>query len=304
MRIAVSGATSMIGAAIVNRLLLQGHEVIAIVRKSCKKLDTLNTSDNLTLVSCDMCDYRAINGMINGKIDVAITTAWNGTRGADRNNQKLQQTNLQYSIDFLKEMIRLGCKKFFTAGSQAEYGLWTRQEKLSEDVLPNPNTEYGRYKLQFYEYAKAYCVEHGCTLVEPRFFSLYGPNDFTGTMVMSTLKKMIANKACELTECVQLWDFLYIDDAIDALCMLIASEKAAGIYNFGSGRSAPLKEYIETMMEVTQSKSELHYGAVPYPKTGIVNVNPNIDRLTELGWIPKVTFIEGMKIMINKMCGK
>lgn len=70
---------------------------------------------------------------------------------------------------------------------------------------------------------------------------------------------------------------------------------ASDIYNFGSGYSAPLKEYINIMMEVTQSKSELRYGAVSYPATGIVNVNPNIDRLLETGWVPKIQFSDGIR---------
>lgn len=299
MRIVVSGATSMIGSALVNQLLARGYEVIAVVRKNCKKLSSLHTDDSLTVIQCDMDGYKMIDTMIAGEIDMAVATAWNGTRGAERNNRELQQTNLQHSIDFLQAMLRLGCKRFFTAGSQAEYGLWTKKEKLTENVKPQPNTEYGKYKLEFYEYAKDYCKEHGCTLVEPRFFSLYGPADYAGTLVMSTLKKMIANEACDLTECIQIWDFLYIDDAIDAFCKLIESEDAEGIYNFGSGNSAPLKDYIEIMMAVTKSKSELHYGAVAYPETGMVNVNPCVDRLFKLGWSAKIDFETGIRKILR-----
>lgn len=80
-----------------------------------------------------MCDYRTLDILIDGKVDVAVATAWNGTRGKDRSNQKLQKTNLQYNVDFLQAMIHLECNKFITAGSQAEYGLWTKQEKLTEE---------------------------------------------------------------------------------------------------------------------------------------------------------------------------
>ena len=295
MRIVISGATSMIGAALVNRLIGQGNEVIAVVRKDCKKLDNLNMNSRLTILNCDMCNYQHLNELINDNIDVAVAMAWNGTRGEQRNCRELQQDNLKYNINFLQSVLQLGCKKFLTAGSQAEYGLWTQKEKLKEDIEPHPNTEYGKYKLEFYKYAKTYCEEHNCTLIEPRFFSLYGPNDFYGTLIMSILKKMLNNEPCDLTECIQLWDFLYIDDAIDALCRLIEMRDASDIYNFGSGYSAPLKEYINIMMEVTQSKSELRYGAVSYPATGIVNVNPNIDRLLETGWVPKIQFSDGIR---------
>ena len=289
----------MIGAALANQLTAKGHEVIAIVRENCTKLSSLDVCENLSVVKCNMCNYSSIDTMIKGKIDIAVSIAWNGTRGAERNCLELQQKNLKYSIDFLQAMISLGCKKFFTAGSQAEYGLWTNNEKLTEDVKPQPNTEYGKHKLAFYKYAKDYCREHNCRLVEPRFFSLYGAKDYPGTLVISTLKKMMANEPCDLTECTQIWDFLYIDDAINALCKLIETEKSEGIYNFGSGYSAPLKNYIEIIMKVTGSKSELHYGAVSYPATGIVNVNPDVSKLMNIGWNAKVSFQEGIKIILT-----
>lgn len=295
MRIVISGATSMIGAALTNRLLENNHEIIAVVRPNSKKIVVLKRSPNLSIVECNMEDYSELNNLIQGKVDVAISTAWNGTRGTDRNNEELQIENYKNSISFLEAMIAKGCTRFLTAGSQAEYGLWTKSEKLTEEEIPNPNTQYGVYKLKFYEYAKEYCRSRGCKLIEPRFFSLYGPKDYEGTLVISTLNKMLENKPCELTECIQLWDFLYIDDAIDGLVKLVEDDVPEGIYNFGSGYSASLKEFVEQMKKITNSNSELRYGAIPYPSTGIVNVNPEVKKLMKCGWIPKIEFKEGIK---------
>lgn len=301
MRIVISGATSMIGAALANKLLDNNHEVIAVVRKNTKKTDTLIKSPNLSIVECNMEDYSELNNLIQGKVDVAVSTAWNGTRGADRNNKELQEENYKNSVSFLKVMLSKGCQKFLTAGSQAEYGLWTRKEKLKEDASPDPNTEYGKYKLRFYEYAKDYCKANGCMLIEPRFFSLYGPKDYEGTLVISTLKKMLENKPCELTECIQLWDFLYIDDAIAGLIKLIEDNVEEGVYNFGSGYSAPLKVFIEEMKKITNTNSELRYGIIPYPTTGIVNVNPDVGKLMSCGWAPKMSFDDGIKLICKYM---
>lgn len=298
MRIVISGATSMIGAALTNKLLENNHEVIAVVRPNSKKTKALDNNPKLSIVECNMEDYADLNNLIKGKVDVAVSTAWNGTRGAYRNNKELQEENYKNSISFLRAMLSKGCLKFLTAGSQAEYGLWTKKEKLKEDVVPNPNTEYGKYKLNFYQYAKDCCSDNGCKLIEPRFFSLYGPKDYEGTLVISTLEKMLKNEPCELTECIQLWDFLYIDDAIDGLVKLVEDDVPEGIYNFGSGYSAPLKEFIEEMKEITNSDSELRYGFIPYPATGIVDVNPDVSKLMKCGWEYKTSFQKGvMKIV-------
>ena len=80
MRIAISGATSMIGSALTNKLLENNHEVIAVVRPNSKKTDVLNKSPNLFIVECNMEDYSELNNLIQGKVDVAISTAWNGIK--------------------------------------------------------------------------------------------------------------------------------------------------------------------------------------------------------------------------------
>ena len=291
----------MIGSALTNKLLENNHEVIAVVRSNSKKIVVLNKSPNLSIVECNMEDYSELNNLIQGKVDVAISTAWNGTRGADRNDEELQIENYKNSISFLEAAISKECKKFLTAGSQAEYGLWTKSKKLTEEEIPHPNTQYGVYKLKFYEYTKEYCRSRECKLIEPRFFSLYGPKDYEGTLVISTLKKMLENKPCELTECIQLWDFLYIDDAIDGLVKLVEDDVPEGIYNFGSGYSAPLKEFVEQMKEITNSDSELRYGVIPYPATGIVNVNPDVSKLINCGWKQEVSFQKGVMKIVSHL---
>ena len=109
---------------------------------------------------------------------------------------------------------------------------------------------------------------------------------------------MLENKPCELTECIHLWDFLYIDDAIEGLVKLVEDDVPEGIYNFGSGYSAPLKEFVEQVKEITNSDSELRYGTIPYPATGIANVNPEVEKLKKCGWKYVTSFQEGvMKIV-------
>lgn len=187
-----------------------------------------------------------------------------------------------------------GCQTIMTAGSQAEYGPTTKIEKIKETDPCNPNTEYGKAKLKLYRDAVQMCAS-GIRLIEPRFFSLYGPYDSQETMIISMIRNMMQDKPCMLTECIQKWDFLYIDDAIEALYGLICYENAEGVYNFGSGTSYELKKYVETMHRITNSKSVLEYGAVPYPETGIVHTNPSVERLqNEINWKPKTSFEEGI----------
>lgn len=297
-KIIVTGATSFIGKQLIKYLLEKKYKVYAIVRTNSDKLEFLPKSADLISISLDMENYHNLSLKIHEQCDVFYSLAWNGTRGQERNDFEMQQKNYEYSMNSIEEAAKLGCKIIISAGSQAEYG--NINGKINEISSCNPNTEYGRFKLKFYDEAFDFCKKKGIRFKEPRFFSLYGVDDYDGTMIISILKNMLANIKCELTECVQLWDFLYISDAIKGLVYLIEKECSDGIYNFGSGDTRELKTFIMEMYEITQSKSELLFGKIPYPSTGMVSIYPSIEKLqSETGWKPNVTFQEGIKRVIN-----
>jgi len=204
----------------------------------------------------------------------------------------MQQQNYFHSMAAVHSALRIGVSSIITAGSGAEYG--PHYDPITEDTPCIPNTEYGKQKLKFFYDASDLCNSKNIKLKEPRFFSLYGPGDFKDTMIISILINMLKNEDCLLTECVQLWDYLYIDDAIRGLIKLIETN-VEGVFNFGSGIAKPLKEYVEEMHRITNSKSRLLFGAVPYPTTGMINLQPVVDKLmNETGWQPQISFREGI----------
>ena len=56
------------------------------------------------------------------------------------------------------------------------------------------------------------------------------------------------------------------------------------------------------MAEITKTESELHFGAVPYPETGMVSIWPDISRMkSELGWKPQVPFKTGIEQILEDL---
>lgn len=298
-RAIITAANSFIGRRLCRALTEDGCFVYAVVRSSFVDEDMFRGCENLSVIRCDMEEYSLLHEKIEAPCDMGIALAWDGTRGKERDDRPRQESNYRNSIDCLHSFIKKGCRTVMTAGSQAEYGPRKTAEKVHETDECSPNTEYGRSKLRFYTEAAEICQPSNVRLIEPRFFSLYGPDDSEKTMVVSTIRKMLQNAPCELTRCVQMWDFLYIDDAIDGLMGLIRNGNADGVYNFGSGVSRQLKDYIEMMRCITGSSSQLLYGAVGYPDTGMVHTNPSVSRLCgATGWRPKVSFEEGIRRVI------
>lgn len=299
-RVLITGANSFIGLRLCRKMAEEGWYIYAVVRENFKKRELFAGIDNLKVLYCDMESYSHIDKKFHiEELECAVLLSWNGTRGNARNDKQLQQTNVENTKEIVRRLISIGCKTIVTSGSQAEYGTNPTDKKVTEDFVCRPNTEYGKAKLELYEYLSALCKTAKVRLLEPRFFSLYGENDFEGTMIISILRNMLSGEECNLTECRQIWDFMYVDDAIAALYMLIENSEVEGVFNFGSGEAKPLREYVYIMRELTQSTSKINYGAVPYPKTGMVHTNPSIEKLRKFtGYTIQTKFEEGIKKII------
>lgn len=295
MKVIITGATSFIGRNLARRAIEKGWETLLVVRPGH---DLCGFPADVRVIPLCMEDYGQL-GKLSGPSDCFVHLAWSGTRGALRMDKTLQEKNLKYSLAGLRSVLAAGCGRVVLAGSQAEYGPHTDQ--ITEETRCRPNTEYGKYKLALYERAIELCREAGAAIKESRFFSLYGPGDDPGTMVMSTLDKMQRGVPCQLTQGIQMWDFLHINDAVDGVSRLCEADCADGVYNFGSGDVRQLRSYIEEMAIVTQTKSELQFGVIPYPETGMVSIWPDISKLKrELQWEPRVTFGEGICSILNE----
>lgn len=300
MKAIITGATGFVGRWLVKALKENGHECTVVVRPEQRgKIIKEELFSDTNVICLDMEEYEGLDYFIDGT-DWMINLAWAGSRGTDRMDSVMQRNNYLCTMKAIECVANVGCKCIVTAGSQAEYG--HIDGRISEETVPYPNTEYGKYKLKLYEDASSFCQKLGIRFIEPRYFSLYGPQDTDLTMIVSMLKKMISGEKCDLTESVQKWDFLYIEDAMEALLMLLLSESASGVFNFASGDCRELKSFIEDMRSVTKSTSQLCYGTVPYPPTGMVSIEPDITKLKNtVDWRAKTTFREGIEKVVESL---
>lgn len=303
MKVLITGANCFIGKRLLMKLSMAGVESVSVIRHKSPLKEELDNLMNTSVLECSMEEYSTLDKHVLG-IDAAVLLAWNGTRGSLRMDSSLQKANYEYNMKAIQSLIHAGCKTIITAGSQAEYGFY--EGLISEDYECHPNTEYGKYKLKLYEDARATCEMCGVKLIEPRYFSLYGPNDYKDTLIMSLIRKMLKSEPCDLTECIQKWDYLYIDDAVDALYRLIVNDCEGGVYNVGSGDTRDLKEYVLEVKRILRSDSVLNFGAIPYPETGMVSICPDVCKLMDsISWKPQVTFEDGIrKIACSEMGGR
>jgi nucleoside-diphosphate-sugar epimerase len=296
----VTGATGAVGIALIEELLKQGIEVLAIVNPNSNRINRIPEDENLEILECGLEELDRLfltSKEIEPAYDAFFHLAWSGTIGDGRNDMFLQNRNIKYTLDAVALAKRLSCKVFLGAGSQAEYG--RVEEKISSKTPTNPENGYGIAKLCAGQMSRMECEKLGIRHIWVRILSVYGPGDGEATMIISGIRRMLRGEEPEFSNGEQLWDYLYCADAGRALYLAAEKGKDKSIYPIGSGKVRPLSEYIELMekeVKVTKADARALIGALPYRDKQVMYLCADIDDLTkDTGFVPEVSFEDGIR---------
>jgi nucleoside-diphosphate-sugar epimerase len=297
-KILLTGATSMIGAAILNECAIREIEAVAVIRRDSDRRKRIPDSKFIKVVECGLEEIEKLPSISGDGFDAFYHLAWADTDKNGRNDTIKQNRNIEYTLQAVKAAQTIGCGIFVGAGSQAEYGRVSKP--ISEDSSPEPETAYGAAKLSAGKLSAELCNQIGIKHVWTRIFSVYGPNDSTATMLMYCIVKLQKKEKPLLTKCEQIWDYLYCSDAARAL--LAAGEKGrdGSVYNIGSGICRPLIEYVKILWDEANPSIELGIGEIKYGPGQIMHLCADITRIKEdTGFIPAVNFEQGIKETIK-----
>ena len=290
----ITGATGMIGVTLANYLLHKGVEVLVIIREHSPRRHQLPTHKNLTIIECNIDNYKDLTNKIEGTYDAMYHLAWAGTFGDSRNDTAIQTKNIEYTLDAVNLAEKLKCRVFLFAGSQAEYG--RVEEKLNGSVKTFPENGYGVAKLCAGSLSRISCEQKKIRHIWTRILSIYGPYDGKNTMVMSTIYKLLNNQVPQLTKGEQQWDYLYSKDAVRALYLASVKGIHGKIYCIGSGNTRFLYEYMKCIQNAVDNNGQIAIGAVEYREKQVMYLCADITELTkDTGFVPEISFEEGIK---------
>ncbi len=300
MKFVVTGATSFIGLELIDYLVSLRHEVVAVCRPQSKGLPQI--PKEVEIVTAEMADYGSLNNKIK-YADVFVNLAWAGTGHDGRNIQDVQKENISNTVAAMHAANKMGCKVFIETGSQAEYG--TVLTRIAEDTPCNPFSEYGKAKLKVKNRLFNLSSQIGIKYIHLRIFSLYGENDHPWTLVMSSLEKMLRNDTVDLSPCTQNWNFLYVKDAIRQIYLLSNyafnnPDFKAEVYNIASKDTRILKDFVMEMYTLSQSKSELNFGAII--PSNVVSLDPDVSKTeAATGFISDTVFKDIINNIIRNL---
>jgi UDP-glucose 4-epimerase len=280
--IIVSGSGGFLGSAIVSILRANGINVLVV--------KSGDQSNGLTLMNMD--DPEHLHVLSGSKFDTWIHCGWWGVAGDHRNDSRQLTINIPTALKTVLLAHQVGCKHWIGIGSQAEFGPINRA--ISEEDQKCATTVYGWAKTLVAEQSQSLCESLGMTWSWVRVFSMYGPGDSTNWLIPSVINNFLRGESPALTLCEQYWDYLYIDDAAEAI-IKIAIEHAAGDFNLGSGTAICLRELVERIRYMMASDVELQFGKIQYRPDQVFHLQADISKLvTKVKWRPVVSLDQGL----------
>lgn len=290
-KIIVTGATGAVGSAVVRRAVDKGMDVICIVHHGSKRLGNLPQSDKVHIVECNLQDYRTLS--LDGQNDAFIHLSWEKTVGASRDDAEVQTRNIQYTLDAVQLAHRCGCSVFVGAGSQAEYGV--QSVDLTPDLPVKPESGYGIAKYAAGKLSAMLCKNLGMRQCWVRILSVYGPNDGENSLISYLIREFKAGNSPQLTKCEQKWDYLYADDAADAILAVAEKGIDGKAYPLGSGKGRRLSEYVEDIKNMVNPSIEVQFGAKEYYPHQPMHLVADISQMIkDTEWSPAIDFREGL----------
>lgn len=191
------------------------------------------------------------------------------------------------------------------SGSSEEYGTAFTNRVVTEDTpFGEPTSIYSLTKRMAEEIVQYNAFFKGLQATTVRIFMLYGPNEkpneYRSAIIRftySALKNepLIVHKGTERSWC-------YIDDAVEALKLLIERQQKTQYEVFNIGRDDPVKTELlaETIVKLCESSSQIE--RFDPPPTVIPIKRASFKKAKEvLGWEAKTPLSRGLKQVANWM---
>lgn len=255
-KIIVTGANGFIGSSLIKKMVANNVEVVAVDITFAG--DRLPATDLITKVESGV-DAALADKIPAGEYDAFYHLAWRGVNGAEKADPTVQLANIQMAVDCANICKKLGVKKYLCAGTVAENATFS----LSNLEQTSGGMMYGVAKHACRLIIEDYCKNIGQKFVWMQFSNIYGVGNKTGNLVSYTLGELMAGREATFGPALQPYDFIYVDDLIEAVYRLGANETKKAFYYIGSGSPRQLKDYLLRIGELAGYADKVGIGIRP-----------------------------------------
>ena len=293
--ILVTGGAGFLGRRVVDRLLASGYKRIYVARS--RDFDLRRESDVKALVAT--AQPRTV-------IHLAAVV---GGIGANRQNPgSFFFDNLMMGTGLMEACRIAGVEKFVAIGTVCAYPKYAavpfREDGLWDGYPEETNAPYGLAKKMLLVQGQAYRAQYGFNSIYLLPTNLYGPGDNfdpASSHVIPALIRKCFEAAQTGAPTIEVWgdgsasrEFLYVDDAAEAITLAMERFDGPEPVNVGAGREMTIKELVGTIARLSGFKGNLHWDTTK--PNGQPRRSLDTSRAENLfGFLAKTSFEDGLR---------
>lgn len=298
MRVVVTGGAGFLGSHLCERLLVGGHEVVAVdnlVTGSEINIEHLVADRSFTFVHTDVSDYLWVPGPVDAVLHFASPASPIDYLELPIQTLKVGSLGTHNGLG----LARAKGARFLLASTSEVYGdpaVHPQPEDYWGHVNPvGPRGVYDEAKRFAEAMTMAYHRAHDLDVRIARIFNTYGPrmrpND--GRVVSNFVVQALSGEAITIYgDGSQTRSFCYVDDLVDGILALLASDYVGPI-NLGNPHEFTIGRLAELVRTEADSSIEVRF--LPLPTDDPTRRQPDIGRARQLlGWEPQVELSAGL----------
>jgi nucleoside-diphosphate-sugar epimerase len=299
VKILVTGGRGFLGKGLVESLVAEGHEVVALDNGF---RGTGALGPDVETVEADVRDAAAVRRAVHGAEVVAHLAAIQGTENFYELPDEVLDVNLRGVLNVAEACAEEGVRRLFFSSSSECYGF--------PDVFPTPESaslqlpdplnarwSYGGSKIAGELVTVNYARKRGFEFSVARYHNVYGPQMGWDHVIPQFIRRLERNEEFTVQgDGEQARAFCFVDDAVAATSAMLLEPAAANeILNVGNpDAEVTINELVALLSRV--SGKEIQPRHVPFEGGGTNRRVPDVSRLQKLlGFSARVTLEDGLR---------
>ncbi len=299
----VTGGAGFLGSHLCDRLLAEGHHVVAIDSLLTGSLDNiahLSDNESFRLIQHDVTKFIDLEGDVDNIYHLASPASPIDYLEFPIQTLKVGSLGTHNALGLAKAKRA----RFLLASTSEVYGdplIHPQKEDYWGNVNPiGPRGVYDEAKRFAEAITFAYHRTHGVDTKIVRIFNTYGPRMRLkdGRVVPAFIGQALAGEPLTVFgDGSQTRSFCYVSDLIDGIFRLSQSD-SQGPVNIGNPREMSILEFGEKILELIDTESQIEFKPLPVDDPKVRQ--PDISLARELlGWSPQVAFEDGIRETIE-----
>lgn len=305
MRVLVTGGAGFIGSNLVDRLLAEGHQVVAVDNFDAfyaRRLKEANVAEarkhpGFTLREADIREAASVRDIMSDTRPDAIVhlAARAGVRPSIVDPSLYTAVNVLGTVHLLEAACALEPRpRFVYASSSSVYGDRPDAPFREADPVDHPVSPYAATKKACELLAHTFHHLHGLPVTGLRFFTAFGPRNRPDLAIAKFTRLIDRGEPVPMYgDGTTRRDYTYVGDIVDGIVRAVDRCTGCHLYNLGHSEPIELHAMIEAIGKALGKTPVIE--RLPEQPGDVRQTYADITRAsTELGYAPRTPFEDGL----------